>query len=254
MLNNILNKPLRLAKTYDFCPSGKPKLTVVFVHGIASDWSSFKNAIEYLEGTTSLKDVRYIAFDLLGSGKSIKSNKLKYDFKDQLEALSNSIDSLKLTTPMVLVGHSMGCLISARYTDQNKSKVKELILVSPPIYRPEDFASPAFKAGQDGFKQVVFRKNPLLRDDVAFNNEFEYIVMNPKNYDVYVRLTRPTTIIYGLADQIIGIFNIPGLLKKNPKITAIETPGTHGVAHDKYIKMVGILERILNEAIQYPVK
>lgn len=246
MLNNLLNKPLKLAKTHDFCASRNPKLTVVFIHGIAGDSSSFKSAIDYLEGTTSLKDTRFVAFDLLGSGKSLRSDKLNYDFKDQLEALDNSIEELKLDTPMVLVGHSMGCLISARYTDLHKRKVKELILVSPPIYRPEDFDNPAFMAGQDIFKQTVFRKAPMLKDDKAFNNEMEKIVLNPKNYEVFCRLTRPTTIIFGLGDQIIASFNIPGLLRKNPKITAIETPGTHSVSHDKYIKILPILERLLS--------
>lgn len=240
---------IKLAKTNDFCPSNKPRLTVVFVHGIASDSNTFNSAIEYLEGTTSLKDIRFVTFDLLGSGKSKKSDKLNYDFKDQLEALYNSIEDLKLDTPLVLVGHSMGCLISARFADLHKRMVKELILVSPPIYRPEDFTVPAFVVGQNEFKKVVFRKNPSLKDDKAFNNEMEKIVLNPKNYEIYCRLTRPTTIIFGLADQIIANYNIPGLLRKNPKITAVETPGTHGVAHDKYTKMVPILERILNETL-----
>lgn len=236
---------MKLTKTYDSCQSGTPRLAVVFIHGIASDSSTFKNAIEYLEGTTSLKDIRFITFDLLGSGKSPKSDKLNYDFKDQLEALDNAISDLKLDVPMVLVGHSMGCLISARYTDLHKSKVKELVLISPPIYRPEDFKNPAFLAGQDGFKKIVFQKNPALKEDKAFNNEMEKIVLNPKNYEIYCRLARPTTIIFGLADQIIANFNIPGLLRKNSKIVALETPGTHGVSHDKYIKILPILERLL---------
>ena len=249
MLDSLLNKPLKLARMHDFCPSKNPKLTVVFIHGIASDWRSFKSAIEYLEGTTSLKDVRFVAFDLLGSGKSLKSDKLNYDFKEQLEALDNAILDLKVDTPVVLVGHSMGCLIAARYADLHKRKVKELILVSPPIYRPEDFKNPAFMLGQDEFKKVVFRNNPALKEDKAFNNEMEKIVLNPKNYEVYCRLTKPTTIIFGLADQIIASFNIPGLLRKNAKITAIETPGAHGVSHDKYAKILPILERILNETV-----
>ena len=249
MLSNLLNKSLKLTKTHDFCPSGKPRLTVVLIHGIASDSGTFKSALDYLEGTTSLKDIRFVTFDLLGSGKSPKSDKLNYDFKEQLEALDNSIEDLKLDTPMVLIGHSMGCLISSRYTDSHKRKVKELILVSPPIYRPEDFSNPAFTAGQDAFKQVIFRRDPSLKDSKVFNYEMEKIVLNPKNYEIYARLTRPTTIIFGLADQIIASFNIPGLLRKNPKIAAIETPGTHGVSRDKYTKILPVLERIANETL-----
>lgn len=240
---------LKLTKTYDNCPSKKPELTLVFVHGIADDSSRFKKPIDYLEGTTSLKNIRFVCFDLLGSGKSPKSDKLNYDFKEQLEALHNSILALKINTPLVLVGHSMGCLISSRFADAHKRMVKELILISPPVFRPEEFDSPKFAAGKEGFRQLMILKDPKYRKDKAFNNELEKIVFNKRNYNVYTRLTKPTTIIYGMADKIIATYNIPGLVKTNPKITAIKTPGTHGVGHDKYPKLVPILERILNEAI-----
>ena len=240
---------LKLAKTHDVCPSKKPELTVVCVHGIADDSSRFVKPLTYLEGTTSLKNVRFVCFDLLGSGKSTCSDKLNYDFKEQLEALENSINALKTKTPLVLMGHSMGCLISARFADTHKRMVKELILVSPPVFRPEEFDSPKMAAGKEGFRQLMILKDPKYKTDRAFNNELEKIVFNKHNYNVYTRLTRPTTIIYGAADQIIAGYNIPGLAKLNPKITAIKTPGTHGIGHDKYPKIVPILERILNEAV-----
>lgn len=240
---------LKLTKTYDNCPSKKPRLTVVCVHGIADDSSRFKRPIEYLEGTTSLKDIRFVCFDLLGSGKSAKSDKLNYDFKEQLEALLNAINALKIKTPLVLIGHSMGCLISSRFADLHKRLVKELILISPPVFRPEDFDSPKMAAGKEGFRQLMILKDSKYRTDKAFNNELEKIVFNKRNYNVYVRLTKPTTIIYGMADKIIATYNIPKLLKVNPKITAIKTPSAHGIGHDKYIKLVPILERILNETL-----
>ncbi|MBQ3280341.1 alpha/beta fold hydrolase [Candidatus Saccharibacteria bacterium] len=240
---------LKLTKTYDHCQSKKPELTVVCVHGIADDSSRFVKPLTYLEGATSLKNVRFVCFDLLGSGKSTCSDKLNYDFKEQLEALENSINALKTKTPLVLMGHSMGCLISARFADTHKRMVKELILVSPPVFRPEEFDSPKMAAGKEGFRQLMILKDSKYKKDKAFNNELEKIVFNKHNYNVYTRLTRPTTIIYGATDQIIAGYNIPGLVKLNPKITAIKTPGTHGIGHDKYPKIVPILERILNEVV-----
>ena len=105
------NKELVLKKTHDFSAVKDPKLAVIFIHGIASDSSTFKNALRYLEGTRSLKEVRFVTFDLLGSGKSPKSAKLNYDYKDQLEALHNAISKLKLRVPLILVGHSLGTFI-----------------------------------------------------------------------------------------------------------------------------------------------
>ena len=124
----MLTRKLVLKKTHDFCASKKPRLTVVLIHGIASDSTTYNNALEYLEGTTSLKDVRFVTFDLLGSGKSLKDDKLNYEYKDQLEALHNSIDSLKLNSPLVLVGHSLGSFIVTKYADTFKKTIKRLIM------------------------------------------------------------------------------------------------------------------------------
>ena len=249
MINKILHKSLKLAKTHDFCPSNQPELVVVFIHGIASDSTSFSKAIEYLEGTTSLKNIRFVAFDLLGSGKSPKSDKITYNFNTQLKALDSSIEDLKTNAPIILVAHSMGCLISTRYASLHKRKIKELILVSPPIYRPEDFDIPAFKIGMENFEKVIVQKNRAFKNDKAFHDEIKYIIMNKNNYKVLAELSKPVTIIFGLADQIIASYNIPGILKKNPNISVIETPTAHGISHDKYAKILEVLEKSLHETI-----
>lgn len=237
---------LKLYKAHDFSASDEPKLAVIFIHGIAADSSSFKKAIEYLEGTRSMKEVRFIAFDLLGAGGSYTTDKLNYDFKEQLEALNNSIKKLNLKIPVVLVGHSMGTLIATRFAGNHKRLVKNLILISPPIYRPEDIKNPAFEVAMNGFREVMSQKNKEVLETKAFNNELKLIVANPKNYDKLIATTTPTTLIYGEFDQIIAPLNIPGVLKKNPHITAIKTSGRHGVQKDKYTKVLEILEGILN--------
>ena len=141
----------KLTKTYDNCVSKKPRLTIVCVHGIADDSSRFIKPLEYLENIASLKDIRFVRFDLLGSGKSPKSDELNYGYKDQIDALYNAINDLKVETPLVLMAHSMGCLISSRFANEHKKIVKELILISPPVFRPEEFESPKFAAGKEGF-------------------------------------------------------------------------------------------------------
>ena len=236
-----------LAKTHDFSESDSPKLAVIFIHGIASDSSTFKNALKYLEGTRSLKDVRFIAFDLLGSGKSPKSDKFNYDYNDQIEALHNAILKLKLDIPLVLVGHSLGTFIVTKYADTYKKAVEKLILISPPIYTEEDLKDSAFETGLKVFKDAVGLKNRKILKEKAFNNSMEKIVLNRRNYKTLAELKTPTILIYGVLDQFISSYNIPRILKDNPKyLCAIKTEGRHGVSRDKYSKMVGILEEVLN--------
>ena len=231
------NKELVLKKTHDFSAVKDPKLAVIFIHGIASDSSTFKNALRYLEGTRSLKEVRFVTFDLLGSGKSPKSAKLNYDYKDQLEALHNAISKLKLRVPLILVGHSLGTFIVTRYADTYKKSVKKLILVSPPVYTLEDLENPAFEAGIKVFKDAVSLKNRKILKEKAFINSMEKIVLDKRNYKVLSEIKTPTVLIYGKLDQFISSYNIPKILKTNPKyLSAIKTEGRHGVSHDKYSK------------------
>lgn len=245
----ILRENLHLHKAHDFCAVDKPALTAIFIHGIAADATSFDPALKYLESLKKLEGVRFVAFDLLGSGHSIKADdELDYGLEEQLTALNKSIEMLDIKTPIVLVGHSMGTIIATRYTDTHRRMIDELVLISPPLYRPEDFENPMFAKAIDGFREVVGRANGGLLEDKAFNNELKQIVSNPHNYGVLAGLNKPITIIYGELDQIIAPFNIPKLLQENPTIVVHKTTGgRHGVGHDKFGKLAEALEIKLSE-------
>ncbi len=246
----VFKKPLALKKKRDFCPSGKPKLTVVFIHGIASSSTAFNNTIKYLSGTMSMKDIRFVAYDLLGAGKSYASDKLEYTLDDQIEALHNSIMKLKLKTPLVLVGHSMGSLISLNYANRYKKTVKRLVLASPPLYTKKDLEHPAFKEAVKIFEGVVSAKDPSATGKKQFKNSMANIVLTYKNIDVLSKITTKTTILYGELDQFISSYNIAPIVKGNSKyITAIKTVGNHPMSRDKYHKLVPILEEVLNETV-----
>lgn len=234
---------LKLTKTYDVCRSGEPKLTAVFIHGIAASSASFDGLFEHMLDKDSTREMRLIAFDLLGAGKSYTSDKLEYNYDEQLEALDNAIKNLDVHGPLILVGHSMGTMIATRYAHEHK--VDGLVLISAPVYRKKDIENPMFDKAMEGFREVVGRKNRELLNSVAFNNEIKNIVSNVENYDYLARLDVPTTIIYGELDQIIGIFNYPKLLENNSNIVAIQTPGAHGVTVDKYNKIISALKEYM---------
>ena len=246
----MFSNKLILTKTHDFCAAKEPKLTVVFIHGIAADSSSFANALEYLERQSPLNDVRFVAYDLLGSGQSYTDDKLNYDLNEQIEALHNSLEELNPNTPLVLVGHSMGTFVVARYASIYNESITHLILVSPPIYTKEDLENPVFEKGMEVFRDAVSLKNRKILETKAFNNSIKNIVQNKDNYKTLANIRIKATLIYGDADQFIASFNLPKILAENPNyVTAIRTVGHHSVSHEKYHKMADILERILNAEI-----
>ncbi len=223
---------MKLHKAYDF-GKGK-KLTAIFIHGIATDSSSFNGLFEFLKGK-DLEEVRCVAFDLLGVGKSPKDDSLNFGIEEQLEALDESIRELGITTPIVMVGHSMGTFLVERYVKTHE--VLRAVLISPPVYRPEDFENPVFKKGLEAFEETIMLTNKKMAESKVFKNEMKYIIKNPHNYQYLAEIKVPTNMIYGEFDQIIAIFNIPGVLKKNDLITAVRTRGGHGVSEDKYSKI-----------------
>lgn len=102
---------------------------VILIHGIASSSVTFSALVPRL-----VERHRCISIDLLGFGESPAPEDATFTIEEHVEAVRATIASLGLRAPFVLVGHSMGSLIAARYTAVYPDRVSKLVLVSPPIY------------------------------------------------------------------------------------------------------------------------
>ncbi|WP_104176589.1 alpha/beta fold hydrolase [Cryobacterium sp. Y50] len=129
---------------------------VILVHGIASSSITFYEVIPLLT-----PNHRVIAVDILGFGQSPAPDGCEYRLEDHVGALAATIRSLKLREPFVLVGHSLGSLISTRYAAMQgqglgasawrrltgSGTVSRMVLVGPPVYvSPSDIGDPRVKA------------------------------------------------------------------------------------------------------------
>ncbi len=132
--HRFLRRPIRLKVAIDN-KAKNPRLTVIFLHGISATSDTWRTTIRQFSANPDLKGVRLVALDLLGFGKSLQSSWLDYDYLDYEKALENSFKKLKITSPIVLVGHSMGSLIAADFAVnfQSDFELAGLILVSPPV-------------------------------------------------------------------------------------------------------------------------
>ncbi len=104
---------------------------VVLVHGIASSSVTFQNLVPLLEPTH-----RVISIDILGFGRSPAPADASYTLEEHVAALHRTLRSLRLRAPFVLVGHSLGSLIVARYAAEHPAALTRLVLVGPPVYGP----------------------------------------------------------------------------------------------------------------------
>lgn len=232
---------LKLKRTHKFSKSKEPKTTLVFLHGIGTDSTYWDKAINFLENSKSLsEDTRFLAFDWLGFGKSKKSRHFEYNYDEQLAALENSLEKEVGNNQVILIAHSMGTLLAAKYAEKHKKQVKHLILVSPAVFSPAEIK---YLSNEDNniFLKKIDQKWLKNR---AFMNSMQNIVMNNSNQKTFEKLSVETDLIRGEKDIFISHDNIKKLVKANKCLKCHTTIGHHSVTRDKYVKILEILEKI----------
>ncbi|CAN5131140.1 hypothetical protein BH09ACT5_BH09ACT5_02600 [soil metagenome] len=133
---------------------------VVLVHGIASSAATFTKLIPLLSDHH-----RCISIDLLGFGGSPAPEGATYTIEEHVAAIHETIRSLRLRAPFVLVGHSLGSLLSARYAAVHPEQVSRLVLVSPPIYlSPAEISDPRVRRQVGAYLRVY----EFMRANKAF--------------------------------------------------------------------------------------
>ena len=100
---------------------------VIMIHGLAAslhDWD------ELIPELTTNGYASY-ALDILGHGDSPKPNSRAYPMDWMFEHFSKWMQSLHLTEPAILIGHSLGGYLALEYARRASAWTRGLILVNP---------------------------------------------------------------------------------------------------------------------------
>lgn len=203
---------------------------VVLVHGIASSSATFEKLLPLLR-----ERHRCIGVDLLGFGDSPVPEDAQYTIEEHVASIAATVDSLRLNAPFVLVGHSLGSLLSARYAAQYPQRVSRLVLVSPPIYlSPSEIGDPRVRAqvgaylgvyefmrqnkdftiGSAGTIAKLFRLGGALqlteRNWTPFMLSLQNCIESQTTVSDIANVQVPIDVVYGALDQFIaaGTMNI----------------------------------------------
>jgi pimeloyl-ACP methyl ester carboxylesterase len=103
---------------------------ILLIHGIAASLHDWDDLIPAL----AARGYAAYALDLLGHGKSAKPATRTYHIQWLFEHFAGWADSLNLTQPAVLCGHSLGGYLALEYAHRFPSRTRGLIL-SNPYYR-----------------------------------------------------------------------------------------------------------------------
>jgi pimeloyl-ACP methyl ester carboxylesterase len=232
-------QPLNVA--YD--RGGKRRPVIILLHGVAATSRTWDPLINILD----MKKFRVIAIDLLGFGESPKPIDCEYAVEDHIRYLRKTIKKLKIRKPYRIVGHSMGSIIAARYCRYYPDGIKEVYLLSLPLYFKNIELHNALSirhtnlylglyeslANKKNFTINVskyLRKMLKIGDGIDVNeanwNSFRLslknTIINQDTYDDISNLSIPVNVIYGDLDQFIVKSNISKLsIFENVKITKI---------------------------------
>ena len=124
--------------------------SILLVHGIGSDGArDFSDQIAWLR-----ESFHVVAVDLPGFGQSDKGNHL-YSPANYVGVLKHVADRF-LKPPFVLVGHSLGAVVSLRYAAAYPGEVERLVLISAPGVLHRHSTASRYLAGLMGVSQSEF--------------------------------------------------------------------------------------------------
>jgi len=235
----------------------KPRMTLVFLHGIGNSGRTWDEVSMKLPD-----DVNLTVVDLLGFGDSPKPDWATYDAKTQARSLAKTLLGLGLQRRIILVGHSMGALVAVEFAKRYPTLVRSLVLCSPPLYNVDPTDDKRLFVERDEQLRRLYEfalKNPdniirlskLAQRYNLLNPDFDVDRMNIDNYVLalranilnqtsmrdIVRIKRPIHIIYGTLDPFVIGQNIKRAAEVSEFISVTKFLGGHEITGG-YVKRV----------------
>ena len=265
LFNSLFRRTPVMKVRFDWGPKTNEDKTFIFIHGIAASYKTFKPILNEITKGESLKNCRIVALDLIGFGRSPRPKDWPYDFEHYNKSLSKTLRKNKIKGQIVLVGHSMGCLIVVNFAkkmiEKNKgNKIEKLILVSPPIMKPKDlrglperfmaksYIELAKHTDAAGVLAIANFANKISSfenknfDTPAFRKSMDNLIVTPKTWEIIRKIKLPITILHGVADPLVVGGNLSELARMNKHIEYITALGAHDILGAKQKKLIKILE------------
>ena len=218
---------------------------VIMIHGIAAslhDWD------ELIPDLTKHGYASY-ALDLLGHGDSPKPNLRTYQMDWVFEHFVNWMQSLHLSEPAIIIGHSLGGYLALEYARRASASTRGLILVNPfysrsqlPFFLRRSYSSRnlrgliAGKTPEWMFRVIVdFTSRALghsdgllhsLPEHVRAQTAFDYTRTAPGVYNLpsvisdltefLPQINIPTLVVWGDRDQTLAPASFTKMIETLP--------------------------------------
>jgi len=233
---------------------------VILIHGLAASLYDWNDLIPALVGAS----YSVYALDLLGHGQSEKPDKLDdYNAANFFASFCQWIDSLQLSEPHILVGHSLGGYLALQYALQYPAKVKALILSDPLFSRDQLPFFLRFNYRGQLINTTLIERTPVwifqriidltslsirngfvLSEKVRAQTAADYKRAHPGIFNVvhsisdftplFSSIKQPTLVIWGSNDQTLKPESFKKLLNKMPEARGDVIIGAGHVPHQSH--------------------
>lgn len=210
--------------------SGKGE-AVVLLHGFLANKNYWTKLIPRLENNN------VIALDLLGFGNAPKPKTSQYTYSSHIEHIQTQLKNLKIKSPFILAGHSMGAVIAARFALQNPNAVKKLIMLNPPLYSSADQAVQVLNDTGTLYRAILSSRLrfiiwPILRKVTPIAKHtrqsreltLQNVILKSEFIQDLQKISVPTKLIVGTHDRPVYLSNLAKIsMPKNIKLHTINT-------------------------------
>jgi pimeloyl-ACP methyl ester carboxylesterase len=241
----------------DIIGTGAP---IVLLHGYMSSSHYFHTIRRRLARTHMV-----ITIDLLGFGRSPKPDG-RHSYEEHLATLHRTLQALHLDQPFVLIGHSAGALIAAKYAAIYSEEVARLQLFNPPIFKDRAEANQSFHNTGPHYRALLYSplrviywrtlkllprshprfrpalnlSDPLRASRSAREGVFDNIILASDFLPLLRTLDRPALLVVGAHDRPEYWKNITNSqLPDNITVTLVPT------GHHTLVKQPDLSERLI---------
>lgn len=104
---------------------------VVLLHGSTFDYTAFAAHAKLLSDSFTV--IRMLQFNVqyADAGWTLPND---YSVKMESDAIEATLDSLDITGPIVLIGHSYGGVVAFDFAINHLDRIRSLVLVEPPLF------------------------------------------------------------------------------------------------------------------------
>ena len=226
---------------------------VILTHGLAASLHDWDDLLPEL----SASGYAGYALDLFGHGESRKpTDHHEYTYDAVFDHFSAWLESLQISDPMVLIGHSLGGGLSLQYALRYPERVSGLVLVNPfyDIHQLPPLLRIAFRRKLINgalidrtpyrfFRLMVdmtsfhyhigHRETHILPEHIRYQTALDYKRAASGIYNIprslpdltsdLPRIQQPTLLIWGKRDQTLSPVSFPRIRKLLPNVVNFHT-------------------------------